>query len=594
MQRREPASAGASLPDELSPPREQDFHSLIEQAPLIVARFDQEARLCFINSLAEGVFGGERRAWLGKSCAEIAAQHDVHFPWESTLRAVLSRGVEVVHDRPWQTLPRERWFRSHIVPERDPHGGVVGALVYAEEVTEDRQRERQLRRRADQDPLSGVLNRDAFLRQLEVACAAEMESSREFAMLFMDLDGFKEVNDRFGHPAGDVLLRTVAERLVTSVRPGDAVARFGGDEFALLLRGVGSEPDAVRAVHRLQKIVSTPIRAGRVEWNLTASMGVVLGCSFPSAHELLVSADRAMYHAKQLGPGNFEFSDGGSALRDRAVAGIERDLQRALREDELLVHFQPLVSLADHHLVGLEALVRWNHPERGLLGPQAFLPVAEQTPTIVEIDRWVLRAVARQLRLWGARFPAARCVPVSVNVSARNAMWPDFPAMVSEVVAEHGLSPDQLVLELTETTLMEANEGTVSALARLRGEGFRIALDDFGTGHASLLYLRQFTFDQLKIEKSFVHRLQEGRAERAIVRGIVTLAHALGLQVVAEGIETAAQRDGLHALGCDLGQGYLFGHPTDGAAIEALLASPEAPFEGSPAVRPAQHPPGVA
>jgi diguanylate cyclase (GGDEF)-like protein/PAS domain S-box-containing protein len=564
-----PGTTGARDPaPSYTRPAVPNFFALVEQAPLIVARFDAEGRMAYINPAAEEVFGGDRRHWIGRTCVELATDLDAPFPWENPLRSVLHRGVEAVQERPWRALPEERWFRSRIVPERDAGGEVNGAIVFAEDVTEERRRERRLRRRIDMDPLSGVLNRASFLRTLESACASEQEEDRQFAVVFLDLDDFKEINDRFGHLAGDALLCSVAERLVTCVRPTDAVGRFGGDEFAVLLRSVPHEEDALGALRRIQEVISAPLAVDGVETRVTASMGLAMGCSFPSAYELLLSADRAMYNAKRMGPGSFEIIDGMTAQHDRAVASLESELRQAVAAGQMAVHYQPLVSLRDGKLKGIEALVRWNHPQRGMLGPQAFLPVAEQTASVVEIDRWVMEEVYRQVGEWKESYPSAAELQVSVNVSARTAMSRDFANRVVRAASDSGLEPGSLVIEITETTLMEANDATVAALAGLREAGFRVALDDFGTGYASLPYLRQFTFDLLKIERSFVSRLVEDPSERAIVRSIIGLAHALGLKVVAEGVETIDQRDRLRRLGCDFGQGYLFGRPVTAAEVE--------------------------
>jgi diguanylate cyclase (GGDEF)-like protein len=391
-------------------------------------------------------------------------------------------------------------------------------------------------------------------------------------VLFIDLDRFKAINDGYGHAAGDQLLRVIGRRLMASVRPTDVIGRLGGDEFAVLLRGAEHEAQAVAAVQRLQRRLAEPVSIGGSEMAVTASVGLALGSSIRAPEDVLAGADRAMYQAKRFGPGEYEVLDAAAVDHGTAVLRLEQDLERAVARDELVVHYQPIVALDDARVTGLEALVRWRHPERGLVGPQAFLPVAEQSGMIVRVDRWVLREVARQIAAWRARFGAGALVPVSVNVSAHHAVRPDLPDVLRGVIAEFGIEPSHLMLEVTETALMDATEANASALARVREAGIQICLDDFGTGYSSLGYLRQFTFDVLKIDRSFVHRMDRGRADRAIVRSVVRLAHTLGLTVIAEGVATRRQREVLRRAGCVYGQGFLFGRPAPAEEAEAHLA----------------------
>jgi diguanylate cyclase (GGDEF)-like protein/PAS domain S-box-containing protein len=423
----------------------------------------------------------------------------------------------------------------------------------------------------DRDPLTGLLNRAAFLRALGDECAARGEKGcGGFAVLFVDLDRFKAVNDRLGHAAGDAVLAVVGERLAASVRPTDLVARIGGDEFAALLRGVEREQDALSVVQRIQRLLAEPVTVGDAEMSASASIGVALGGSAKTPEGILAVADRAMYRAKTLGAGHHGFSEPGVLEHEAAVLQVEKDLLRAIANDELTLRFQPIVCLERGSLQGLEALVRWNHPERGLLGPQAFLPVAEATGTIVQLDRWVLAAAVRQLEAWQDH-PVLRDVPVSVNFSGRHVVHSRVVEDVKRTLAERGVAPGRLIIEVTETSFVEDFQTAASVLAALREHGVGICLDDFGTGYSSLGYLRQFGFDRLKIDRTFIQRIGDSAADEAIVRSIVALAEALNLTLTAEGVETVAQRSVLQRLGCRDAQGFLFARPMDLPELGAWL-----------------------
>jgi diguanylate cyclase (GGDEF)-like protein/PAS domain S-box-containing protein len=428
---------------------------------------------------------------------------------------------------------------------------------------------------AERDGLTGLPNREAFLGALGQACEARRaQRGAGFAVLFVDLDRFKSVNDRLGHAAGDAFLGIVGERLAASVRPTDMVARIGGDEFAALLRGVEREQDALTVVERIQRSLGAPAVVGDAEMMTTsASIGVALGTSAETPEEILAVADRAMYRAKTLGAGHHGFSEPGVLAHEQAMLQVERDLRRAIDRDELVLRFQPIVCLATGRLEGLEALVRWNHPERGLLGPQAFLPVAEETGTIVQVDRWVLGAAARQLRAW-TDHPLLRDVPVSVNFSGRHVVHPRVVEDVQRTLRECGVEPRRLIIEVTETSFVEDFQTAAAVLAALREHGVGICLDDFGTGYSSLGYLRQFGFDRLKIDRSFVQRIGDSVSDQAIVRSIVALAEALNLTLTAEGVETVAQRTVLQDLGCRDAQGFLFARPMDLPQLAAWLQPP--------------------
>ena len=440
----------------------------------------------------------------------------------------------------------------------------------------------QIAHQATHDALTGLANRLLFRDRLELALARAERRGSFAALLFLDLDRFKDVNDTLGHRAGDQLLTAVSDRLQTALRASDTLARFGdevftlarfgGDEFVVLCEDLTSDDGAVRIAERVQQALLSPFVLEQKDHVVTASIGIVLaGGADRDAEGLLRDADTAMYRAKERGPGNWEIFD--EALRQRALERVatERALRRALETGELRLHYQPIVALDGGTMQAVEALVRWQHPERGLLPPGEFIPIAEESALILQIGAWTLKEACEQAYRWRARFGDRAPLPVSVNVSARQLAQAELPAIVRQVLLETGLNPRDLAIEVTETALIEDSSVPADSLRELRALGVRILLDDFGTGYSSLSHLQRFPIDALKIDRSFVMHLGAGADECAIVRAIVAMAGALGLDVVAEGVETAAQAAEAGALGCDRGQGYYFARPAPAAEVERLI-----------------------
>jgi diguanylate cyclase (GGDEF)-like protein len=440
----------------------------------------------------------------------------------------------------------------------------------------------QVAHQATHDSLTGLANRLLFSDRLTLVLERAERRGSVAALLFLDLDRFKEVNDTLGHTAGDTLLREVADRLKAALRASDTLARFGdeteftlarfgGDEFVVLCDELAAEGDAVRVAERVQQALLGPIVLEGKEHVITASIGIVVaGAEHREAADLLRDADIAMYRAKEGGPGRWEVFD--ERIRDRALerVAIERALRHALHAGELRLHYQPVVALDDGTLQSLEALVRWEHPERGLLLPDEFVPIAEESALILQLGAWTMREACEQAQRWRAEFGYRAPLPVSVNVSARQLAQADLPASVSQVLVETGLSPADLAIEVTETALIEDASVAAASLRALNALGIKILLDDFGTGFSSLSHLQRFPIDALKVDRSFVQDLGTG-GEGAIVRAITAMAGALGLEVVAEGVETAAQAAEARALGCARAQGYFYARPAPAAAIEALF-----------------------
>lgn len=442
------------------------------------------------------------------------------------------------------------------------------------------------RHAAFHDSLTGLPNRAMFTELLK----AEIESGKRspdhlFAVLFLDLDRFKNINDSLGHTHGDLLLVAFAERLERTLRPVDTLARFGGDEFAILLSGMSDATDAVRVAQRIQDELSQPFVLDKNSAFATASIGIALSSSgYDKPEDILRDADTALYRAKENGKARYEVFDHDMHARAVSRLQLESDLRQAIEKKEFCVFYQPIVSLQTGRLVGFEALVRWRHPRRGLVSPADFIPVAEETGLIVPIGEWVLAEACARVREWQLKSPSHRSLSLSVNLSARQVAQPDLLERIQEALDNSKLNAHCLKLEITESVVMENAEAAAAMFKQLRSLGVQLSIDDFGTGYSSLSYLHRFPLNYLKIDRSFVTHLT-AENDNAIVRTISTLARNLGMEVIAEGIETEEQFQLLRTLGCEYGQGYLFSQPVGTEAVQLLLAQdahrdidPELPF----------------
>jgi len=465
-----------------------------------------------------------------------------------------------------------RWMRSRGLVVRDQTGAAYRMAGSQTDITEGKVA----------DALTGLPNRILFIDRL----ASSIERARRhgeymFAVLFLDLDRFKVINDSLGHVVGDELLVAIARRLEGCLRASDTVARLqtehtiarlGGDEFTGLLKEIGDVSDALRVAERVQEGLSKPFTLNGQEVFTTASIGITTSAShYQTPEAVLRDADTAMYRAKSRGGARSEVFD--REMRDRAVARLqlETDLRRALERDEFRLYYQPIVSLATREITGFEALVRWQHPERGLILPEEFIRVAEETAMIVPLGWWVVREACRQMREWHVQRDPQAGMIISVNLSPKQFSQANLTDNVTRILADTGLPAGCLALEITETTIMDSTEYASAVLAELRQLGVQLAIDDFGTGYSSLSYVHRFPLSSLKIDRSFVSEMGEKGERSEIVRAIVNLAHNLGLDVIAEGVETQAQLDHLTTLGCDYGQGYLFSVPMAADAATALV-----------------------
>jgi diguanylate cyclase (GGDEF)-like protein/PAS domain S-box-containing protein len=450
----------------------------------------------------------------------------------------------------------------------------IGRVASFRDITERSRAEEKLRYYALHDTLTDLPNRVQFMNHLEQAIErAEGNPHSRFAVLFLDLDRFKVINDSLGHAVGDKLLVAIAERLLACVRPGDIVARLGGDEFTILLNRTGSDEEVGAVAERLQARISEPFKIDNYEVFTTASIGIILssGSAERSAEDFLRDADAAMYRAKESGKARFEIFDEEMHVRNMNLLQVETDLRHAVERHEFEVLYQPIVDLDSGDVTEFEALIRWRHPVHGLVAPDEFIHVAEETGLIIPIGEWIMAESCRQIVEWQHRF--ARELSISVNLSAKQLMHPSLTSQVENILAETGLHPSQLKLEVTESTVMEHSDRSLKVLEDLDKLGVALSTDDFGTGYSSLSYLQKFPFERLKIDRSFVKVMDDDAKSGAIVKTILMLGENLGIEVVAEGIETAAQLDKLRQLGCRAGQGYLFSRPVDCESIEQFLDS---------------------
>ncbi len=423
------------------------------------------------------------------------------------------------------------------------------------------------------DSLTGLANRALFGDRLAHALEREKrDADNEFAVLFLDFDRFKVINDSLGHTVGDALLKGIAESLCNLVRPADTVARLGGDEFTLLLEDISGIDEAVKIAERIQRELLTPFQLGEHEVYTSASIGIVSSqIGYSSVGEVLRDADLAMYRAKSLGKARYALFD--TEMRERALMlmTLESDLRFAVERRELQINYQPILSAQSDALIGFEALVRWHHPQYGLIAPSEFVPVAEESDLIIAIDRWVMREACTQVTAWQARYPAQPPLTLSVNLSSQQFTRTDLVPLVGSVLEETGLQAEHLKLEITEGIMMSRSPAAQAVLNGLRELGVKLHIDDFGTGYSSLSYLQELPTDTLKIDRSFIEKM-DGRAGAELVSTILSMARTLGMHVVAEGVETPAQLEQLKRLQCDFVQGYLFSKPLDKDGAERFLA----------------------
>jgi diguanylate cyclase (GGDEF)-like protein/PAS domain S-box-containing protein len=544
------------------------LEAAVTASPSALVLLDRELRARLWNPAAERLFGWTSEDALG-NVAPHCSRDDL-----AQLRAAVER---LLAGEP--SVESERVLSGRIghprqvslvsVPVRGGSEEITGYLEVVTDITVRKEMEARLRLLAHYDPLTGLANRVSLTAAIEEALATKGSIDSHLSVLLLDLDGFKSVNDSLGHAVGDELLCAVSQRLAGCLRPGDMAARLGGDEFAVLLR-TNSKHEAVAIAERILKALQEPIALGRAQVVVTGSIGAVHAAKDQGAADLLRDADVAMYKAKLSGKNRVALFKG-SMQRDVVERlNLEAQLRRAVEQRQFELHFQPLQELKSGRIVGAEALIRWRHPRRGLLLPSAFLSVAEETGLIVKLGRWILDEACAQAARWLDSYGSAAPY-VAVNLSARQLQDPEFVFHVSGALARAGLEGRSLVVEITESLLVNDREAVAGRLAELRALGVGVALDDFGTGFSSLSYLSSFPVDALKIDQSFVRPLTDGPRQAALVRAIVELARALEVATVAEGVDRPEQARILSNLGCDIAQGFYLRPPDTAASLNNLL-----------------------
>ncbi|QDF96568.1 hypothetical protein CJ010_08505 [Azoarcus sp. DD4] len=530
---------------------------------------DASHRYLAVNSAFTQMVAVDGKALEGRPVAELFGTHDGS-GWPDIERELASVGAwsgEVCVRRTDRTELAAQLSISAVTSPAGKATHFVGALT---DMTGHKQTEALLRHMAEYDALTDLPNRVLLRDRARLAIQSAAQSGRLAAMLFIDLDRFKNVNDSLGHSVGDALLRLVAQRLSGLVSPSDTISRPGGDEFVVLLTDLASREDIAAQAARIIAAFASAFRVDHYELSVTPSVGIAV---WPhdgvDADTLLRNADAAMYHAKESGRNTYRFFTSEMSLQVRERLDLENLLRQALMRDEFEVHYQPQFSLADQRILGCEALIRWRHPERGLVPPDRFIPLAEDTGLIVAIGRWVLAAACTQARLW--QDAGLGDIPVAVNASPVQIHHGNFAETVAEVLTESGLPARLLEIELTESTLMADAAPVAATLTALQNAGVRLAIDDFGTGYSSLAYLKRFKLDKLKIDRSFINDLPGDVDDANITVAIIGIARSLGMGVIAEGVETPEQQQFLLERGCGEGQGYLFSRPLTAEAMTALL-----------------------
>ncbi len=587
--------------------RTREFVTLVENTPDIIARFDRELRYVYVNSAVEKAIGLSAREVIGRRL-EAFDKTDAHTIWNGTLQEVFWSGREVELEIRYPSSQGEQTYICHFVPEwnaaetsedtceeasakpKEPDT----VLVISRNVTTQKQTEAALKetqtellrqintlrateaelQRANErlyhdafhDSLTGLPNRALFMDRLaQIIKHQRREPERTAAVLFLDFDRFKIVNDSLGHAAGDALLVSVGERLKMCVRPADTVARLGGDEFAILLEDI-EEAQAVQVAQRIMDAFKDPVNVEEHSLYTSASIGVVTSTgAYKSASDAMRDADIAMYRAKGESRGTYRVFNENMHRQVVATMSLEKELHRALEQGEFRVVYQPIVATRSGALMGFEALLRWSHPQRGEVPPADFLPLAEEMGLMVKLDRYVWRTACQQVKVWQEHLIAP--LGLSLNLSSQHALYPDLTGELNDILRSTSFSASQLTLEITEGALIDASQSVRNTFKALKSLGIKLHLDDFGTGYSSLSYLQRFPVDALKIDRSFIDNMQHLEESAELVRTIINMAQNLGLEVIAEGVETEAQLAQLRRLGCTYSQGFLFSKPLSEARV---------------------------
>ncbi|MFO1381385.1 MAG: EAL domain-containing protein [Chitinivorax sp.] len=548
--------------------KEQESRTLIENSPDTIARYDADCRRIYVNPAFCHLAGYAPQELLGKRPTEVPGGPNIA-QYEEKIRAVLSSGVNQQFELRWVVRGgHEACSHVRLTAEVDLNGKVISVLAVGRDISDRMEFEAMIWKQANFDALTKLPNRQMFHDRLEHEALVANRCGRPMVLMLIDLDRFKEINDSLGHDKGDVLLIDAARRIASCVRESDTVARLGGDEFTVILSGVDDTDSVGRIAQAIIDKLAEPFTLGSEEAYISASIGITLYPNHASDLDMLFKhADQAMYVAKSAGRNRFCYFTPDLQEAAQRRLRLTSDLRSALAGQQLLVYYQPIVELATGKVYKAEALVRWQHPERGMISPAEFIGLAEETGLIVPIGDWVFQQAAQQARQWRSRFVPAFQIsinksPVQIRHEEVNvAQWPAY-------LRQQGMPGQSIAIEITEGLLLNAEPQINQKLLAFRDAGIQVAIDDFGTGYSSLAYLKRFDIDYLKIDRSFVNNLADDADNQALCEAIIVMAHKLGLKVIAEGVETAAQRDLLAAAGCDFAQGYLYSRPVPAAQFE--------------------------
>lgn len=554
------------------------LRSVIDNDPNLIFIKDEAGCFRMANQALADLYGTTVDNLIGKGDADFNADPAEVEVFRRADRVLLDTLTE--HFTPEEKITdpagRVRWLQTVKRPIYSPDAGTYHILGIATDITERKMFEERLAYQAFHDPLTGLPNRALFLDRLDHALVSSKRTQQPVAVLFLDLDNFKVINDSLGHRAGDALLLVVAERLRQTLRAGDTIARFGGDEFTLLLENLGEESEILAVAERVANALRERVTLEGHEVVPSGSIGVAISCGqYDFAGDVLRDADTAMYRAKTAGKSGFVVFDPSMNQEAMERLDLEVALRRAIESEELRVLYQPILELNSGRLCGLEALVRWEHPRYGCVLPEKFIAIAEETGLIIPLGRWVLTEVCRQIHTWEHGLPDHEGFPpVSINLSARQLHYPGLSTDIRNTLAAFDVAPSRLKVEITESMLLDDSGRATSALCELKALGIFIAVDDFGIGYSSLSYLKELPIDALKIDRTFVSRLGQPAGDDAIIQAIIALAKSLHLQVTSEGIETPDQLAFLQRLKCDHGQGFLFAQPLTPQAVEEFRIAP--------------------